>query len=88
MPVFELSPGRVVEEIDKVANDLQSGRIPRPARSDQQWETVQEEDKQRQGATQPLEPDSRTDEGHPRHHDSTIGRPASPRVSPVATRSS
>jgi uncharacterized membrane protein len=33
-----------------------------------------------QGATQTLEPDSRTDEGHPRHHDQTIGRPESPRM--------
>ena len=44
--MFELSPRRVVEEIDKVANDLASGASARPGRSDRQWQTVQEKDKQ------------------------------------------
>ena len=43
LPVFELSPRRVVEEIDRVANDLASGASARPGRSDRQWQTVQED---------------------------------------------
>ena len=48
--------------------------------ADQQWKTVQDEDEQNQELLETLEPDSRTDEGHPCHHDSTIGRLESPGV--------
>ena len=37
--------------------------------ADQQWQTVQDEDKQNRAAARPLEPDPRADQGGPRLHE-------------------